>query len=569
MEEALPQVVAAGQVRLERLKKTVASYLSLGRATQESFRISRSPTSRIGSRSRFFIVAKHSGKCIDVSGASLAPLAGIIQYTCHGGDNQRFILMRKEDGSYLIVAKHSGMCLDVQGASLGAVQLIQYPCHGGGNQRFNLPPFFSDWVGYYTTDTGWWGGFFSPLIVRRDGTINVAGTVINPSYDAATSTLSFDWTAIRTTQAKATIRFSKDNTGKTRFSGSINPRPQDGPVDFSGVSAESAPPSGADGYSHDSAGGTSNPDWMAFVDGNLPIGALSIPGTHDTMTFGVPSHVIANTQQMTLETQLNSGVRAIDIRLNDNSANLTCHHDFVDLNSNMNDVMSSVTRFLEDHPKETILMRVKQEYSSNQSFTADLRAALTKFSSYIWKNPTWVETNPTLDSVRGKVVILRDYTDNDDQSIQYGTINIQDNYQLATNWELYNSKWPAVRQQLNAANSGPPATVYMNYLSGSTGSFPYFVASGKSSPGTYDPQLFTGTTVWNANDSWCFGLYNSCPDGTITRYASTCTNSCYFNGTNQLAVEYIRSQGIRKTGIIMMDFPGAGILNTIIGLNFL
>jgi len=42
---------------------------------------------------------------------------------------------------------------------LGAVQLIQYPCHGGGNQRFNLPPLFSDWVGYYTTDTEWWGVF--------------------------------------------------------------------------------------------------------------------------------------------------------------------------------------------------------------------------------------------------------------------------------------------------------------------------------------------------------------------------------------------------------------------------
>jgi hypothetical protein len=34
------------------------------------------------------IIAKHSGKCLDVNGASTGDSASIIQHSCHGGDNQ-------------------------------------------------------------------------------------------------------------------------------------------------------------------------------------------------------------------------------------------------------------------------------------------------------------------------------------------------------------------------------------------------------------------------------------------------------------------------------------------------
>jgi len=38
------------------------------------------------------IVARHSGKCVDVSGVSTADGADIIQWSCHGGTNQMFLL---------------------------------------------------------------------------------------------------------------------------------------------------------------------------------------------------------------------------------------------------------------------------------------------------------------------------------------------------------------------------------------------------------------------------------------------------------------------------------------------
>jgi hypothetical protein len=103
-------------------------------------------------------------------------------------------------------------------------------------QTAGLPPpsIQSAWRGTYITSTEYWGDTFSPLVIGDDGEVSVAETVVVPTYDAATSTLSFDWTAIKSTKAKATIHFTKDSAGKVTFSGSINPRPQDGPVGFTG-----------------------------------------------------------------------------------------------------------------------------------------------------------------------------------------------------------------------------------------------------------------------------------------------------------------------------------------------
>jgi hypothetical protein len=83
------------------------------------------------------VVVQHSGKVLDVAGASTANGARIIQWPWHGGDNQLFRFEALADGSHRIVAKHSGKVLDVEGASTGnGARLIQWPWHGGHNQRF-------------------------------------------------------------------------------------------------------------------------------------------------------------------------------------------------------------------------------------------------------------------------------------------------------------------------------------------------------------------------------------------------------------------------------------------------
>lgn len=85
--------------------------------------------------SYYRIVARHSGKCLDVTGASRVNGAQVIQWDCHGGDNQLWSLVSAGGGYYRITAKHSGKCLDVQGASSSSgTRVIQWDCHGADNQ---------------------------------------------------------------------------------------------------------------------------------------------------------------------------------------------------------------------------------------------------------------------------------------------------------------------------------------------------------------------------------------------------------------------------------------------------
>ena len=82
------------------------------------------------------VIARHSGKCLDVSGASTEDGAAIIQWTCHGGANQQWRLEAVGEG-YRFVARHSGKCLDVTGWSTDdGTGIIQWQCHGGANQTW-------------------------------------------------------------------------------------------------------------------------------------------------------------------------------------------------------------------------------------------------------------------------------------------------------------------------------------------------------------------------------------------------------------------------------------------------
>jgi hypothetical protein len=66
-------------------------------------------------------LAQRSGKCLDVSGASTADGAVVIQWTCGGGTNQMFTLKPVtalgNSKDYQLAAVHSGKCVDVSGIS--------------------------------------------------------------------------------------------------------------------------------------------------------------------------------------------------------------------------------------------------------------------------------------------------------------------------------------------------------------------------------------------------------------------------------------------------------------------
>ena len=85
--------------------------------------------------------ASHTdNKCLDVSDSSTENGSTVIQWQCHGGDNQAWRIERADDGyNSRLVSRHSGKCLDVRGESKDdGAPVIQWQCHGGANQQWRL-----------------------------------------------------------------------------------------------------------------------------------------------------------------------------------------------------------------------------------------------------------------------------------------------------------------------------------------------------------------------------------------------------------------------------------------------
>jgi 1-phosphatidylinositol phosphodiesterase len=253
---------------------------------------------------------------------------------------------------------------------------------------------------------------------------------------------------------------------------------------------------------------------------------------------------------------LESGVRVLDIRCRHIEDIFAIHHGPFFQNTFFGDVLNITTKFLHDHPGETVLMRVKEEYNPEKN----TRTFEETFRDYYWKDwnaSFWKPTsdNPRLGDIRGKIVVLQNFPAGTKYGINYDSFSTQDDYVLDTNWDLYD-KWTKVKDYLDKANTGDTNTKYMNYLTGSTGSFPYFVVSGHSSPQTGAPRLMTGRTTPGWKDSW--------PDfPRVNCFIGIC--SIAFEGTDVLTYE--RLDNYTRVGVLMADFPGPGLIERIISRN--
>ncbi len=311
------------------------------------------------------------------------------------------------------------------------------------------------------------------------------------------------------------------------------------------------------GYWHESYSLAPNVNWMSKLPDSMRLSHMSIPGTHDTMAQYLGFEV--QTQSMDLYTQLFSGVRVLDIRIMFEFNTFGLSHGAVPLPGNFDHVMQTVGGFLQAFPSETVLMRISDEENglgNTIGFEDAFKTYWSTYSNVFW-HPSG-DTNPKLGDLRGKVVVLQHFSATGTYGLSYNNFNLQDNYTLSSNWDLY-SKWSSVKNQLIAANqyTGNESTMYMNYLSGSSGAAPYFVASGKVAPDTNSNLLSTGETT---------PAFNNYPDFPRTAcVGSVCTIS--FEGTNGLTYSWLTASQRTRVGIIMADFPGPELINAIIALN--
>lgn len=349
------------------------------------------------------------------------------------------------------------------------------------------------------------------------------------------------------------------------------------------------------GYSHDSSLNIVNTRWMAKLPDNRKLSDLSIPGTHDTASdSGLHGGHMAQCQTLGLAEQLKSGIRYFDFRLRRNKDGRTMdfYHGISNQHMTFASAINILNNFLKLNPSETVIMAVQPENDKKEhagAFTQYFTGHFDQMGKYLYKDPMWAKkkyqyetANPTLGELRGKYIIITKYFSHctphgtggryteDSPGVCRKQLGLyanvasqaeeQNDFGLKNNWHLY-EKWNNVKAFFLKTSQKPKANVlYCNYLSASGGSFPYFVASGKSSPQTGAAQLRTGlTTVFGRNkNKWVDFPRVSC-------FWRTC--SIAFKGINMLSLDLLKSGQVKHAGVVIMDFPGPELIKAIIALN--
>lgn len=89
----------------------------------------------------YHIVSAHSGRCLDVAGASQADNAYVQQWDCGNDTNQSWRLARVDNDYVNIISRRSGKCLDISTSPKGAGAIAQqFTCGSGQNQQFHFAP---------------------------------------------------------------------------------------------------------------------------------------------------------------------------------------------------------------------------------------------------------------------------------------------------------------------------------------------------------------------------------------------------------------------------------------------
>ncbi len=337
-------------------------------------------------------------------------------------------------------------------------------------------------------------------------------------------------------------------------------------------------------------------NWMRWLPDAVRLSELSIPGTHDTMA--VHGHPLvadsAQCQSLPLRDQLRAGIRALDIRVvrvqgEREDGTLTPTYFTITHGPTLQnawfgaDVLAVIAAFLRRSTDDTVFVRVLEDARdtpggrkhvgwvqdhfpggrparllfaghTRQSAAEVLQSYLAAPApdaptqtyadfAYGWNGTGFTgSANPTLGELRGRMIIVdAGCLGTDGGSIDglgFPKLN-QAPFRIASSGTLPaigfdKVKWfgsrdsKGVRQALQATAAGSADSIYFNEMNGVgdwDGPYPYMVAGGDEL-GVHDGQ-----------NALAFD---------------------YFLGGNQQ----------RTTGIVMMDFPGAGLIAQIIAHNF-
>ncbi len=145
-------------------------------------------------------------------------------------------------------------------------------------------------------------------------------------------------------------------------------------------------------------------NWMARIDDNTLLSQISIPATHDS--GAALDFALSQCQNLTIEEQLNVGIRCFDLRLgfsSDKSNDLEIYHGPIRQDVYFEDIVDTFEDFLEDNPSEAIAIFIKNENDADKDKFFD---ALNEYFEDEEDLFYLENAIPQIKDVRGKVVLL-------------------------------------------------------------------------------------------------------------------------------------------------------------------
>ncbi|KAL2754253.1 hypothetical protein ACRALDRAFT_1081364 [Sodiomyces alcalophilus JCM 7366] len=327
-------------------------------------------------------------------------------------------------------------------------------------------------------------------------------------------------------------------------------------------------------YSFD-VGRLDHSSWMQSIPDDTNLTSLSIPGTHDTLTFDMRDETY-QCQNHNLSAQLRAGIRYLDVRGRLTNNSILIYHADRYTGYTYTDVLLTVFDFLDQHPSETIVMRLKEE---GRPYGRNDRTFEEAFNHYLHNDtdtapraqvhfymPDTFLPLPTLGALRGKILLLQQFPTATavspaffnqakmtrspapkpgSGSGRYGIVwesrvmVLQDLWIIPSLQHL-DMKWDAIEAALiRAAETSHPAdrandALHLSHLSASVGVLPIEAAAGSR-------------------------------DGSVV-------------GMNDRTGRWLVEQAVRRgeegqqsyygrTGIVIMDFPGQDLVDAVLERN--
>ncbi|XP_054620021.1 1-phosphatidylinositol phosphodiesterase-like isoform X2 [Dunckerocampus dactyliophorus] len=233
---------------------------------------------------------------------------------------------------------------------------------------------------------------------------------------------------------------------------------------------------------------------MSTLPDNRSLSEVTIPGTHNTAALY--GGVYAECQSWSLPSQLQAGVRFLDVRVHHLDGVLNIHHGVMYQKAHFGDVLRDVVNFLNKYPSETVLMRIKEEQSKTNSIYTPVVKYIHRYARWdlLWHS----RQVPTMGQARGKLIILQDFYGTE-LGMNYKSMDIADDWKVPSLAQVPD-KWQSAYNHLEAAAVGSKAQMFLTFSSGAgISAFPRSVAQ------RINPKLYKYLMA-KKNKNQCFGI---------------------------------------------------------------